>query len=178
MKLATPLREPLDESLANSCTLCRYTPSLGLVRLTPLHSALTKSPRICTFHSYLKPRSFNRCAPLEPISFSFCRCEIRGEGDIRSSKTNVWPLYPVLTFLVVHHSHSLSPSLTSHKPPATAPITLLECVFTGGRFTNPFGMNVCVTTRGVGGAPAVAGTPPMLRCPAASGACCTLRKSR
>jgi hypothetical protein len=59
MPLAIPIRESNKASQAKCLRFRRYTPPRLHDFLSHAESADTKSSRICTFRSYLKPRIFN-----------------------------------------------------------------------------------------------------------------------
>jgi hypothetical protein len=59
MSLAIPIRDRNKASQAKCFGFCRYTPPRLRDFLSHAESADAKSSRICTFHSYLKPRIFN-----------------------------------------------------------------------------------------------------------------------
>ena len=80
MHRATPIRERNGASQPKCFGFCTCTPFVGRESATPVVSADTKSPRICTFRSYLNFIPFNRYAASPPISFSFCRCNNTGRG--------------------------------------------------------------------------------------------------
>src|SRR5208282_5846563 len=84
MHRAILIREPAAQISANSLGFCTYTPSHCCNSLTLAVSAVAKSPRICTFHSYLNSCIFNastaRRAFVSPKSFGLCRYKNRGRG--------------------------------------------------------------------------------------------------
>ena len=79
MSRATPIR-------ANSRRICTYAILLYPLSINHLVSAHTNPPRICTFHSYFKSRSFCTYARTCANSFRFCTCKSKGEGRYQFSK--------------------------------------------------------------------------------------------
>jgi len=80
MTRAIPIRDLPRQTRSNSRRMCRYAPPSRAGLPSHVPSADTKSPRICTFSSYLNFNPFNTYASGAAISCIFCRCEIRGEG--------------------------------------------------------------------------------------------------
>jgi len=139
MTLPIPIRVRNDASRAKRFGFCTCTPAFLREDPTPLLSADTKLPRICTFHSYLKSRSFNRCAPLEPISFSFYRCKIRGRAIPRFKSSGVEFSLPFRSSLA-----------TRHQPLATAFVTPLDCILANPDSITPLD---CILAHSGGGCP-------------------------
>ena len=80
MTRATPIREKYRPAQPKCFRMCRYMSPKPRDSVTPLESADTKLPRICTFHSYLKFNYFNRYEPPAAKSFPLCRCKTGGGG--------------------------------------------------------------------------------------------------
>ena len=113
-----------------------------------------------------------------PNSFRLCRCKIPGVGAILLLESKCMVLTPrspisrcssfSFPLSTVHQSQ-----VTSHR--SYNPFRMRVYMTTLAKL---FRMNICIMWVGVGGAPAVAGTPPLRRCRPASGTCSTLRRSR
>jgi len=71
----------------NSFGLCRYAPPPRSQFLTPFVSALTKLPRICTFHSTSTPAFSTHTRRTQAISFTFCSCRKGGVGHLPLHET-------------------------------------------------------------------------------------------
>jgi len=102
MTLAIPIRERNDASQANCFGFCTCAPSFRSEEPTPLLSADTKPPRICTFHSYLKSRIFNARAAhsvfFRPTPFVCADARYRGWGRysvLKSKCVALIPRFPV-----------------------------------------------------------------------------------
>ena len=141
MHRATTIRERIKASQAKRFGFCTCTPSATRKSATAVVSADTKTPRICTFHSYFNFNPFNRCALAPPISFSSCRYKKRGRG-LRSVARSPWrPLGNVSDTV---RSKQAPPSFSAglslvadHWPLATS-----HC------FSNPFRLHTCIMTPG------------------------------
>jgi len=112
MTLAIPIRGLAHLPWPNSRSFCRCEPSSWADLPSHVPSADTKLPRICTFHSYLKSCVFNaRAAHRASFRLThFVSADARypggrglpavarrggtKEGDIHSTKPNVWHLSP------------------------------------------------------------------------------------
>jgi len=175
MTLAIPIRERSDPSQAKWFGFCTCTPSFRREEATPLLSADTKLPRICTFSSYFKSRIFNaraaRPASFRLTPFACADARYRGEGPARRSlgeggrysflkskcvapiprtpvSLRALPFFPLPT---VHES-----PFTNHRSPNSFGLHIYK-----SRFRNSFRLHTCVQWgRG--------GTPPLHRCLPAS----------
>jgi len=78
MPLAIHHRAIDPQFVANSFGICTCKTPRSADFLSPAVSALAQTPRICTFHSHFKSRSFCTCPAPPPISFSFCTYENGG----------------------------------------------------------------------------------------------------
>jgi len=121
MTLAIPIRDRNNASQANCFGFCTCTPSFRREEATPLLSADTKLPRICTFSSYFKSRIFNgrpaHRASFRLTPFVSADAKCRGGGRYSFLKSKCVALIPPSRYALCHLSPS--PSLTRHSPPAT-----------------------------------------------------------
>ena len=85
-------------------------------KINPAVSALTKPVPICSFHSRLKSRSFNRCILLAPISRIFCTYKNRGGGEELSSQKQSYGL----VIRILKASVWLSPFPPTPRAPVTS----------------------------------------------------------
>jgi len=156
MTLAIPIRQRNNASQANCFGFCTCTPSFLRGRASSLLSADTKSPRICTFHSYFKSRIFNaRAAHRTSFRLThFVSADARYRGGT-----------PVQLRFKSRHSHR-PPSALLREPLCTlrlcgifshglslspARVSPFDSMFAESRFAIPFRMNVCIMW--VGGYP-------------------------
>ena len=138
MHRAAPVRGVKSSPSPNFRGICRYTPLLRRLSLSPLLSAHTIRARICTFSSYLNFNPCNSCALAPPNSRSFCTCKIPGGVPSGPATFSSRPAF--LAPLAV-------PSLLS----SPQSLSLLECMFMKSSFTNSFRMHVYVMYGGWGG---------------------------
>jgi len=155
MTLVIPIRGRNNASQAKCFGFCTCTPSFLRRDASSLLSADTKSPRICTFHSYLKSRIFNarpaHRAFFRLTPFACADAKWWGGGSIFRLKSRQ-PHLPPSALLreplctlrlcgIISHGLSLSP----------ARVSPFDSMFAESCFAIPFRMNVCIMW--VGGYP-------------------------